>query len=156
MTLLVDELYSGVVFEQNFKIQRSISISNVRPWIYKHGALLTGTLVCEVWQDATLLKQSTIAYTTINSEIPSTYAHGQIRFDYDALQLNHNTLNTHTEYTIKVYMQGYSNNTSGFIGVCRRYELKIYDTYGTSVIANEAPNDMVEPMGFELFEYKNI
>jgi hypothetical protein len=154
MTLLIDELFNGIVFEQKFKIQRHISLAHFRPWMYKHGNLLTGNLTCEVWQDATMLKQVQIPYTTINTEIPGTYAHGQIRFDMDALQLNHNTLNEWTEYKVKVYMSNYTNSSQHFIGTVRRYELKFYDTYGTGVIANEAPNDMVEPLGFELFEYK--
>lgn len=154
MTLLVDELFNGITFEQNFKIQRHVSLAHFRPWIYKHGALQTGSLTCEVWQGATMLKRVQIPHTIINNEIPGTYAHGQLRVDMDALQLNHNTLNEWTEYKVKVYMSGYTNLSTGFIGVIRRYELKFYDTYGTGVIANEAPNDMVEPLGFELYEYK--
>lgn len=154
MTLLVDELFNGITFEQNFRIEKSISLAHVRPWIYKHGVLQSGNLRCEIWEGATMLKQVQIPYTTINAEIPGTYAHGQIRFDMNSLQLNHNTNNQYTEYTIKVYMDAYTNLTSAFVGTVRRYELKFYDTYGTGVIANEAPNDMVEPLGFELFEYK--
>ena len=153
MTLLIDELFNGITFEQPFRIQKSISVAHIRPWIYKHGFLQSGNLTCEVWQAGTMLKQVQIPYTTINSEIPGTYAHGQIRFDTDSFQLNHNTNNEWTEYIIKVYMSGYTNAPQ-FIGAIRRYELKFYDTYGTGVINNEAPNDMVEPMGFELFEYK--
>lgn len=154
MTLVVDELFNGVVFEQNLRFKKHLSIAHFRPWIYKHGVLESGNLTCEVWQNATMLKQVQIPYTTINSEIEGTYAHGQIRFDLDSLQLNHNTLSEWTEYKVKVYMSGYTNNSNAFIGVVRRYELKFYDTYGTGAINNEAPNDMVEPMGFELFEYK--
>jgi hypothetical protein len=153
MTLLVDELYNGVVFEQNFRIKKHISIAHIRPWIYKHGILASGNLTCEVFEGNMLLKQVQIPYPTINTEIPSTYAHGQIRFDMNSLQLNHNTLNDWTEYTLKIYMSGYTNAAT-FIGAVRRYELKFTDTYGTGVINNEAPNDMVEPLGFELFEYK--
>lgn len=154
MTLVIDELYNGIVFSQNFRIKKSISVAHIRPWIYKHDTLLTGTLTLEVWQGSDLLKTAQIPYTTINTEIPGTYAHGQIRFDLDSLQLNHDTTQEWTEYTFKLYMSGYTNNPSAFIGAIRRYELKFYDTYGEDVISNEAPNDMVEPMGFEVFEYK--
>lgn len=155
MTLVVDELFNGIVFEQKFRIQRHISLAHFRPWIYKHGNLQTGTLTCEVLEGSDLLKTVTIPYQKINEEIPGTYAHGQIRFDMNALQLNHNTLNEWTEYTVRVYMSGYTNLSTAFIGVIRRYELKIYETYGPGVDINgEAVNDMIEPLGFELFEYR--
>lgn len=154
MTLVIDELFNGITFSQNFRIQKSVSIAHIRPWFYKHGILLSGNLICEVWEGLDLLKSVSIPYTTINSEIPGTYAHGQLRFDFDPLQLNHNTVNEWTEYTVKFYMSGYTNNPSAFVGMIRRYELKFYDTYGLDVFSNEAPNDMVEPLGLELFEYK--
>lgn len=154
MTLVIDELFDGIVFSQNFQIRKSLSIAHVRPWVYKHGNLVSGDMVCEIWEGPDLLKTITIPYTTINSEIPGTYAHGQIRFDTAPLQLNHDSTQTWTEYTIKFYMDNYTNNPAAFVGLVRRYELKIYDTYGDGVISNEAPNDMVEPLGFELFEYK--
>lgn len=153
MTLVIDELFNGIVFEQNFRIKKSISLAHIRPWIYKHGVLASGNLTCEVMQGSDLLKTIQIPYTTINSEIPATYAHGQIRFDTNSLQLNHNTENQWTEYKLRFYMSGYINAPS-FIGVIRRYELKFMETYGDDVINNEAPNDTVEPLGFELFEYK--
>lgn len=152
MTLLVDELYNGIVFEQNFRIQKSISIAHIRPWIYKHGALQSGVFTCEVLEGSTVLKTGTIAFTDINTAIPATYGHGQIRFDMNSLQLNHNTNNEWTEYKLKFYISGYTNAAT-FLGLVRRYELKIYDTYGQDVLNNEAPNDMVESLGFEVFEY---
>lgn len=153
MTLLVDELYPGVVFEQNFRIQQSLSIAHFRPWIYKHGIQESGALTLEVWQNGILLKTATIDFSVINLEIPGTYAHGQVRFDFDPLQLNHDRESEWTEYTLKLYNDNYTFNSAAFIGSVRRYELKFYDTYGQDVVLNEAPNDMVEPLGFEIFEY---
>lgn len=153
MTLLVDELWNGITFEQNFKINRSIQVIHLRPWIYKHGILLSGDLTLQILQGGELLKEVSVNYADINTEIPGTYAHGQIRFDTEPLQLNHDRTAEFTEYTIKLFMDNYTTNTNAFIGAIRRYELKFYDTYGTDVINNEASNDMVEPMGFEIFYY---
>lgn len=154
MYLVVDELYDGVVFEQNFRIQRTMNVAHFRPWIYKQGTLVDGVFTLEILQNGELLKTSTIDYTEINSAVPSTYGHGYIRFDFDSLQLNHDRKQAYTEYTVKLYMSGHTTDTNNFIGTIRRYELKFYDTYGTDVLLGEAPNDMVEPLGFELYEYK--
>jgi hypothetical protein len=154
MTLLVDELYNDVVFEQPFRINRHVNLAHIRPWIYKHGVLTTGDLTLEVWQGSTLLKTAIINCVDINTQITGTYAHGSLRFDFGPLQLFHDTTQSWTEYKLKLYMDNYTNSST-FIGAIRRYELKFTDTYGIDVNLNtmEAPNDMVEPLGVELFEY---
>lgn len=154
MTLLVDELYPGVTFVQNFRINKSLSVPHIRPWLYKQGTLVDGELTLEVWQNADLLKTATIDYTTINTEIPATYAHGQVRFDFDPLQLNHDRQSEFTEYTLRIYMANHTRDTNNFVGTIRRYELKIYDTYGNEVVNGEPPNDFVEPLGFEIYRWR--
>lgn len=152
MTLLIDELYDGVVFEQNFQINRSIQLVHFRPWIIKWGTP-DGEMVLQILKDAEVLKEVRLTSTEINAAITGTYFHGQLRFDTSPLQLNHDRKNEYTEYTVKLFMDGVTTDSDNFYGAIRRYELKFYDTYGTGVIDNEAPNDMVEPLGFELFEY---
>ena len=153
MTLIIDELYDGITFVQNFRIKQSISIAHVRPWIYKQGTIVDGDLTLEIYEGATLLKSVSINYLDINAGIPATYAHGQIRFDFDPLQLNHDRSQEWTEYTMKLYMANHSTNTANFIGTSRRYESQFYDTYGSGVINGQAANDMVEPLGFEIYRY---
>lgn len=154
MTLLIDELFPGIVFEQNFRIQKTISMPHFRPWIYKQGTLVDGELTLEVWQGADLLKTATIAHTTINEEIPGTYAHGQIRFDLDPLQLNHDSTQEWTEYKVRLYMNNHTKDQANFVASVRRYELKFYDTYGDGVVDNEAVNDFIEPLGFEIYRWR--
>lgn len=153
MTLLIDELYNGIVFEQNFRIQKSMQLAHFRPWIYKHGSPSTGEMVLQILQNNEVLKEVRLSFDEINANIIGTYAHGPLRFDTEPLQLNHNRNNEYTDYQIKLFMDNYVTDTNNFYGVIRRYELKIYDTYGGTVVNNEAGNDMIEPMGFELFEY---
>ena len=155
MTLLVDELYTGIVFEQPFRIQKHVNLAHIRPWIYKQGNLASGDLTLEVLQGSTVLKAVSINYTDINTNIPGAYAHGQIRFDTGSLQLFHDTTNEWTEYKLRLYMDNFTNSTTAFIGAIRRHEAKFTITYGLNVdlITNEAPNDMIEPLGLELFEY---
>lgn len=155
MTLLVDELYPGIVFEQNFRIKKTVSMPHFRPWIYKQGVIQDGQLTLEILQDGELLKTATIDYTTINEEITGSYAHGQIRFDLDPLQLNHDRTQEWTEYTIRLYMDNHTRDAQNFIGTVRRYELKFYNTYGDGVVDNEAPNDFVEPLGFEIYRWRH-
>lgn len=154
MTLLVDELYDGITFEQNFRINRSIQLVHFRPWIIKWGNPADGEMVLQILQGATLLKEVRLTSAEINLGIPSTYFHGQLRFDTEPLQLNHDRQAAYTEYTVKLFMDGYTTDTDNFFGTIRRYEQKIYDTYGQDVVDNESANDMVEPLGFELFEYR--
>jgi len=155
-TLLLDELYDGVVFPQNFKVSKSMNGAHIRPWIYKQGTLADGALTCRVYEGATLLSTKTISFSEINTEIPATYAHGFIRFDFPSLSLKVDEGETEHEYTVQFEMVGYTTDTDNFVGICRRWELKTYPTYGPGVIDNEAPNDSVEPAGLEIFEYKLI
>ena len=154
MTLLIDELYPGVVFEQNFRIKRSIQVAYFRPWLIKWVTPSDGELVCQILKDDELLKEVRLTSTEINYQIVGTYAHGQIRFDTSPLQLNHDSLQEWTEYTVKIFVENYTKDINNFYGTIRKYELKFYDTYGDNVLNNEAPNDMVEPLGFEIYEWR--
>lgn len=151
MTLNVDELHDGIVFPQNFRIRRSMNVSHIRPWIIKWQNPV-GELVVQVLQDDELLAESVRTATEIAAEIPGTFFHGFIRFDFESLQLNHDRENEWTEYEIRVFTRNSGFDNQNFFGTIRQYELKIYDTYGNGVIDNEAPNDMVEPLGFEIYE----
>lgn len=152
MTLLVDELYPGIVFEQNFRINKTVSLAHFRPWMIKWGTP-DGQLVLQILQNDVVLKEVKLESADINAQITATYFHGQIRFDTDPLQLNHDRNQEWTYYTAKLFTENNTYDANNFYGTVRRYEKKFYDTYGTGVVDNEAPNDMVEPLGFELFEF---
>ena len=153
MTLVADELFEDVVFPSKFRINRSMQIAHIRPWMLKWQFPSTGEVVVQVLQNDELLAESVRTMTEINAEISGTFFHGMIRFDFDALQLNHDSTELWTEYEIRVFTRDYVNDSQNFMAVNRRYELKIYDTYGEDVVGGEAPNDMVEPLGYELFEW---
>ena len=146
-TLIVDELYDGVLFSQPFKINKNTSLAHIRPWVYAQGTLVDGDFRCTVKEGSTILAMDTINFATINAGMLDTYNHGFIRFDFDSLVLRLPEGVTEKEYTIEYEMINHTTDTGNFIGIVRRYEAKTYDTYGTGVIANEAPNDMVEPSG---------
>lgn len=152
MTLLVDELYENVIFEQEFRINKTLQLAHFRPWIIKWGTP-DGTMVCQIWQDATLLKEVKLTSTEINLNVTATYAHGQLRFDTSPLQLNHDRSQEYTYYTVKIFMENNTTDSNNFYGIVRRYENKFYPTYGAVDINGEGVNDMIEPMGFEMFEW---
>lgn len=154
MTLLIDELYDGVTFTQKFRINRTMQLAHLRPWIVKWGTPTGGDLVLQIWQNATQLKEVRIPMTDIAANITSTYFHGQLRFDTDPLQLNHDREAAFTEYELRLFADGMTSDANNFIGTVRRYEQKFYNTYGDGVVNGEAPNDMIEPLGFELFEWR--
>jgi len=154
MTLVIDELYDGITFTQKFRINRSMQLAHFRPWIIKWGTPTAGDLVLQIWQDSDMLKEVRLTAADINLAITSTYFHGQLRFDTDPLQLNHDREAEYTEYEARLFTESMTTDANNFYGAVRRYEQKFYDTYGTGVVAGEAPNDMVEPLGFELFTWR--
>lgn len=151
-TLVVDELYPGIEFDQPFTIERDINLKHIRLWVFKTGTLQDGELTVEILQGSTLLAKSVIIYSMVNTEIPATYAHGFIRFDFDSLSLRVAEGNASEEYMARFYMDNHTKDVSNYLAVVRNYERKIYPTYGLGVVAGEAANDMVEPAGIELFE----
>lgn len=155
-TLLIDELYPGVVFEQAFTIPSSVNIAHIRPWIYLEGDLQDGELQLEVLDDTTVLKTETLTAGKINTIKSETYAHGFLRFDFKSLQLNVPQQVTEKEYKIRLQMINHTKDTANYIAVCRNWDLKIYDTYGSGVINNQAQNDSVEPAGMEIYVYRSI
>lgn len=155
-TLLVDELFNGIVFNQPVKIKKETNLVHVRPWIYKHGTLQDGELVLEIYDGAEMLATARLDFETINAAFTENYAHGFLRFDFDSLTLNLLDSQTEKEFTFRFYMDNHTTDSANFIGIVRQYENKIYPTYGTGVVDNEAPNDFVEPCGLELFNFRSV
>ena len=150
-TLLVTDFITDEVVEMPFKITRTYNISHIRPWIYKEGVLENGTFELYIYDGETLLGGSSIATSDINSVISDTYAHGFVRFDFESLLLHVPERELEKEYTIKFIYT--APQTTSSLSIVRRWQAKIYDTYGTGVIDNEAPNDTLEPYGIEFYEY---
>lgn len=144
----MDELYPGVIFSQDLVIKRDVGIAYIRPWIYKQGTLVDGDFVCRVKDGATLVKEVSINYADINSNITAPYSHGFIRFDMSQLTLLLADYENEHTFTIEFEMTNSTLDTTNFIAINRSWENKIYNT----TVA--APNDMVEPAGIEIYEYK--
>lgn len=155
-TLLVDELYPGIQFDQKVTIFRDLNVRHIRPWIYVQGTLVDGDFQLEILDGATVLATSTINYADINAGKTETYAHGYIRFDFDSLALHVPENETSKEYTFRFTMQNHTEDTSNFLGICRIWDIKFYDIYGDDVVNNEPPNDSVEPAGLEIYEVRKI
>ena len=155
-TLIVEELYSGIEFNQPVTIDKDINVAHIRPWIYKHGTLVDGDFQVDVLDGATIIASTGFSFTDINAAITNTYAHGFLRFDFSSLILRVPEGSASKEYTFRFSMQNHTTDLNNFLGISRRWEAKVYGTYGDGVVDNEAPNDMVEPAGLEIFEYKVI
>lgn len=150
-TLVLDELYDGVIAPEIFTTDRDLDISAIRVHLYKHDVSTT-TLTLRVYQDTELLRESIVTPELMNECIPATYSHGMVRFEFDNLPLRLKEGESRTVYRWE--LEGTGGSTTNFIGVIRIYENKIYETTGLDVVNGEAPNDFVEPFHFELFEYK--
>ena len=152
-TLIVDELFPGVTFSQKIRVNRDINISAIRPWVYLHNTLQDGDFQVEVKQGSESLLIAQLTAAEVNEAKTLAFAHGFIRFCFDALSLRVAEGETETEYILEFSMQNHIKDENNFIGIVRRWEDKTYPTYGDGVVDNEAPNDFVEPAGLELFEY---
>jgi len=156
-TLLIDELYDGVTFEQNFRISKSAHIPHIRPWIYKNNNLTDGVFTCEVYDGATLLASDTIDYTQINAAITEDFGHGYIRFDFDpGLQLNVAEGSLYKEYTIKLYMDNHITDTNAFLAIAREWDGSKYKVYGDIDIEDEPLNSYIAPAGIEIYTFRSI
>ena len=149
---MVQELWSGITIEQPVKINRNVSIYAIRPWFFKNGTIPAGSFELSIIDGENVLATSTITSTEINDEITEDYAHGSIRFTFDNLVLHIPETQSEKEYILRFTFDGAADQ-SNFIGLVRRWVDKTYDTYGTDVENNEAPNDAIEPYGLEVFEY---
>lgn len=149
-TLLIDELYTGVVFTQHVRIRKSIQVAHIRPWIYKHGTITTGKFRCQIYDGATLLKQVDIENADLNSAFVELYAHGYIRFDVEPLALNVHPTEEYHDYTLKFSMIDYITDSSNYLATVREWDDRKYPIFGTSPL-----NDTTEPLGYELFNYKD-
>lgn len=147
--LLIDELFTGVVFTQHIRLRKSIQIAHIRPWIYKHGTLADGKLRCEIYDGATLLKQIDINYTDFNAAFTQPYAHGYIRFDVEPLALNVYPTEEYHDYTLKFSMQDYTNDGSNYVAMVREWDDRKYEIFGDLPL-----NDALEPLGYEIYNYK--
>lgn len=148
-TLLVDELFTSVIFEQRIRIMRSAQIGAIRLWIYKNGNLDNGDLRMQIYDGATLLKQVDISHTDINNAVVLAYAHGYIRFDTDGLSLNVGETEAHHEYILKFSMVNYTDNANKYIAVCREWDGPKYVTFDGPI-----ENDSEDPAGLEIYAYR--
>jgi hypothetical protein len=147
-TLLIDELFTGVTFEQPIRLIKSSQFAYIRAWIYKNGTLANGNFQLQVYDGATLLKTVSIPYTDINSAIPLTYGHGYIRFDVSPLALNILPTESYHDYILKFSMQGYTDNANNYLAIVREWDNPKYSVVGGSPI-----NDSEEACGLELYSY---
>lgn len=154
-TLLVDELFPGINFDQDVKIFRDTNIESIRPWVYIEGTLVDGDFTLEVLDGATSIATSTITHTQINAAKTETYAHGYMRFDFNSLALHIPEGASEKEYTLRFSMQNHTKDLNNYIAIARIWDIRFYDVYG-DVTAGEPPNDSVEPAGIEIYEQKFI
>ena len=154
MTLLIDELFTGVVFNQPFRINKSCQSAHVRPWVYKHGNPPAGEMVLQILDsEHNILREARLGASAINLAAPLPYAHGPLRFDFPSLQLNHDRRQEFTEYTIRIFMDGYTSDSSNFYGLVRRYEQGYYPLYGDGLDETGQPlKSTISPLGFELYK----
>ena len=149
-TLLVDELYDGIIVKQRFRTDKTFQLAHFRPWIYKHRDGQVGDLVCRVKIGETLLKESRIDAATLNQAIGGTYFHGYVRFDFDSLWISHKTTEEFTAYTIEVQFDG-TSDPQNFYGMCRQFNNLLYPAYGDLDETDEPKNSSISPYGYELY-----
>lgn len=154
-TLIVEQLFDGVTFSQAIRVNRNVSVAHIRPWVFLNGTLADGDFQCRVLQGATGLAVATISYTDINAAKTEDYAHGYIRFDFDSLILHRNEGEEKTEYIFEFSMINHTTDPTNFLAICREWDIKSAIVYGDVDGNGDAVNDMVEPAGYEIYEYRS-
>lgn len=154
-TLLIDQLFSGVVFPQPIKVSRDVSVVHIRPWVYIQGPLASGDFQCRVLQGGTVLAVSTINYVDINAALTENYANGKLRFDFESLILHRAEGEEDTEYIFEFSMINHTTNPTNFLAIVREWDLKSTIVYGDVDGSGAAVNDAIEPAGYEIFEYRS-
>ena len=150
MILLVDELYSGIIVTQRFRTTKSFQLSHFRPWIYKHGNGQVGNLTCRIKIGSTILKETTIDSSVLNTAISGTYFHGYVRFDFDSMPLFHKRTDEYTEYTVELEFVG-TSDSNNFYGVCRQFNNLLYPAYGDLDEFDNPKNSSISPYGYGIY-----
>lgn len=150
MTLLLDELFDGIIVRQKFRTDKNFQLAHVRPWIYKHGNGQVGDLTCRIKIGNILLKEVTIDANVLNTAINGTYFHGYVRFDFDSMWISHDRNNQFTEYTVEYEFVG-TSDINNFYGVCRQFNNLLYPAYGDLDENDEPKNGAISPYGYELY-----
>ena len=146
--LIVTDLIPNTSVSQKFKIFKTINVAAIRPYIYKNGTILDGNLMLRVLKGATVIATKLINFTEINSEIPETYAHGYIKFEFGQLPLQIDENQTEQEYTLELSMINHTLSAANYISFAKDWDDSKYSVYGTVTTSLNQPN------GFEIFEYK--
>jgi len=149
-TLIVDELYPGVVFAQDFTVTDEMDCAFIRPWVYLHNTLQDGQLECRVKDGAEVLKTVTVDYTEINAAKTDAYAHGFLRVTLHPLMLKIPSGSTEKTYTMEFEMVNHTLDTGNFLGMVRSWEDPLYPEDPAAL------NDTTRGLGFELYEFKEL
>lgn len=153
--LLVDPIIDATV-KQHFKIKRDIDVAHIRVNIYKHRNTVAD-LKLSIYQDGVLLAESkTISAAELNDEMNEDFAYGMVRFDFENfVNLHVKEGETETEYEWRLDSVG--GTEAGFLATIRQYENKTFKIYYDGLVEqDEAPNDAIEPYGFEIYDYKYL
>jgi len=154
-TLITETLIPGYTFDQPIKVIRSISVAHIRPWILINGTLADGDFQCRVLQGGTELAVATMNYTLINAAKTQDYAHGYIRFDFESLILNRAQGEESTEYVLEFSMINHTLDVSNYISIVREWDSKSAIVYGDVDGNGDAVNSIIEPNGYQIFEYRS-
>ena len=149
-TLLVDELYPGVVFPQPITILDNTDCAFIRPWVYLHGTLVDGQLQCTIKDGAETLKVVTLDFTLINAAKTDQFAHGFLRIDTHPLMLKIPSGSESKVYEIQFEMINHTKDVDNFLAIVRSWEDPLY------IEDEQSPSNTTAGCGFELYEFKEL
>lgn len=149
-TLVLDELFAGIVFPQPITIFKDMDCAFIRPWVYLHGTLADGELQCTIKDGAETLKVVTVGFAEINAAKVNQFAHGFLRIATHPLMLKVPDGQTSKDYTIEFEMINHTSDPSNFLGIIRSWESPLYTEDPASV------NNTTAGCGFELYEFKEL
>jgi len=143
-TLLADFFETDIPIEQRLRLRHGIDVHKIRMHVFKYGELLTGDLVIELLDGATVLKTTTYTYTELNTLIGIEYSHGFLSVIEDVRLGGRKSNESSHEYIVRATFSGGHE----LLAWVMEYENPVIDLYG----ANQ-DNDAFKPKDLEIYTW---
>lgn len=170
MSFLMVDVFDSTTTEiiSNHRMLANVNIRGIRAEIYKHG-LYTGTsITMDVYNGVDLLGSKTLTASDINLNIPATYAHGYMHFEFDnSIYVDLDESTDYTEIQLRITCNGYTFSESNYFGILKRFDNPIVSEYPNPTIVGEFGGDghlmetdegkaSTRPYSIEIYEVNNM
>jgi len=119
-TLLTNQCYNDIEQSQKIRLYNSIHLKGLRLHIYKAGILTDGQLTCGIYKNDSLVTESSISFTDLNS-ISNEYWQGLVLFEFDPI-LFISIDGEYEEIEFRFKIENHTDSDINHIDIVRNYE----------------------------------